>query len=201
MAACGMKRERTWRVLWLAADVLWIAFIIGHSLRTADESTKESDYFLQLLRQIFPWLTSFIIRKMGHFTEFFILGALLFGTWRSWKKVFPAKKNAAIQAPVDPEGMHDVSRSQSRNQTRTEGMHDTLLTSWRLSDILIPAFAGLLVAICDECVQLGVEGRSGEVRDVLIDFGGVLLAVFVCRILTWLRGRKAKKMPRNGASS
>ena len=190
MAACGMKKERTWRVLWLAADVLWIAFIIGHSLRTADESTKESDYFLQLLRQIFPWLTSFIIRKMGHFTEFFILGALLFGTWRRWKKVLPTKKNAAIQAPVDPEGMHDVSRSQSRNQTRAEGMHDTLLTSRKLLDVMIPAAAGLLVAICDECVQLGVEGRSGEVRDVLIDFSGVLLAVLVCRILTWLRGRK-----------
>lgn len=36
---------------------------------------------------------------------------------------------------------------------------------------------GLLTAVLDETVQLFVDGRSGEVIDVLIDFGGVLSAV------------------------
>src|SRR5690554_4312580 len=36
---------------------------------------------------------------------------------------------------------------------------------------------GLLTAVLDETVQLFVDGRSGEIIDVLIDFGGVLSAV------------------------
>lgn len=37
-----------------------------------------------------------------------------------------------------------------------------------------PMVFGLLVAICDECYQLTVPGRSGLVTDVVIDFAGVL---------------------------
>src|SRR5690554_7682664 len=43
--------------------------------------------------------------------------------------------------------------------------------------IAVVLIHGLLTAILDETVQLFVDGRSGEVLDVLIDFGGVLSAV------------------------
>lgn len=39
------------------------------------------------------------------------------------------------------------------------------------------AFGGLLLALCDETVQLAIPGRSGQVSDVWIDFAGVLLGM------------------------
>lgn len=46
-------------------------------------------------------------------------------------------------------------------------------------------FCGLATAVCDETIQLNVEGRAGMITDVLLDFSGVLfgslimLAVFM----------------------
>lgn len=46
-----------------------------------------------------------------------------------------------------------------------------------------PLFVGLLVAVLDETVQLYVPGRSSSVRDVLIDFGGVLCGLFAALLI------------------
>lgn len=45
--------------------------------------------------------------------------------------------------------------------------------------IFMPLFFGLLVPVLDEGLQLLIPGRSGEVRDVLIDFSGVLVGLLV----------------------
>ncbi len=45
--------------------------------------------------------------------------------------------------------------------------------------LTIPAMTGLSVAFIDETIQLFVEGRSGEIRDMWIDFGGVLLGTLI----------------------
>jgi len=52
---------------------------------------------------------------------------------------------------------------------------------------------GTLYAVTDELHQLFVPGRSGEVRDMLLDSFGVLLGVLLIRLLAWLRdkGRQA----------
>jgi len=46
-------------------------------------------------------------------------------------------------------------------------------------------FLGLSVAVCDETIQLFVEGRSGQLSDVWIDFSGAaagtLIVVLACR--------------------
>ena len=47
-------------------------------------------------------------------------------------------------------------------------------------------FFGLLTACADECLQTLFDGRAGMVSDVLIDFGGVLLAIAVC-LYMWRR--------------
>lgn len=46
-----------------------------------------------------------------------------------------------------------------------------------------PLFFGLLVANIDETIQLYVPGRSGSVRDVIIDFVGVLAGLFLALLL------------------
>ncbi len=48
--------------------------------------------------------------------------------------------------------------------------------------VCIAAFAGLLAAMTDETIQLFVEGRSGQVTDVWIDFAGVVTGVVVMMI-------------------
>lgn len=45
--------------------------------------------------------------------------------------------------------------------------------------VAIASLFCLVYAISDELHQLGVDGRSGEIRDVLIDFCGALLGIFI----------------------
>ena len=151
------RKSRAALALLFLLDALWIFFIISRSLKTADASMAESERILALVRRILPFMTSFLIRKLGHFTEFFILGALLFLTALTWEKAFPGRAG---------DGRRSVLR------------------------LLIPALAGLFVAAADESVQLGVEGRSGELRDILIDFSGVLLALLLGALLRHLKYKK-----------
>ena len=50
-------------------------------------------------------------------------------------------------------------------------------TSRILGHISWPLFLGLLIAVMDECLQLLIPGRSGELLDVALDFSGVLFGV------------------------
>ena len=43
-------------------------------------------------------------------------------------------------------------------------------------------FAGVLIAFCDETIQLFVPGRSGQVSDMWIDVSGYLLGM-VCMLV------------------
>lgn len=45
--------------------------------------------------------------------------------------------------------------------------------------LLPPLAMGLFAALCDETIQIFSNGRSAEVVDVWIDFGGVLLGTLV----------------------
>ena len=120
------------RMLALLASVLWIWFIFSRSAKPASESGAESTVFLLFLQRFLPGLTHFLVRKLAHFTEYFILGGLLFLDWR-------------------------------------------LLGS---DGFLLPSGFGAAVACVDELViQARTPGRSGELRDILIDMLGVVLAV------------------------
>ena len=61
----------------LGAVLLWITFIFSRSLQPADISSLESQWILALFRRIMPFEpTEHFIRKLGHFTEFGVLGVL-----------------------------------------------------------------------------------------------------------------------------
>lgn len=53
--------------------------------------------------------------------------------------------------------------------------------------ITVAAGVGLAYSISDEIHQLFVEGRSGEVRDILLDFAGVITGILftlaICKII------------------
>ena len=68
-------------------------------------------------------------------------------------------------------------------------VRDLFLLNLRKSGIIAFAF-GVVYAITDELHQLLVNGRSGEVRDVLIDAGGVLIGVLITCLICYLRNQK-----------
>lgn len=53
--------------------------------------------------------------------------------------------------------------------------------------------AGLAIPLCDETIQLNVEGRSGQISDVLLDFSGVLTGA-VIMFLIYAIYRKIKNI-------
>ncbi|MDO4797430.1 MAG: VanZ family protein [Coriobacteriales bacterium] len=87
----GWREGGVSRFMWLAALVLWIAFIWGHSLMPGVRSTAESSSAVSFLRPLLDalgivdeGLATHVVRKSAHFTEFAVLGVLAVGTMRAW---------------------------------------------------------------------------------------------------------------------
>lgn len=59
----------------------------------------------------------------------------------------------------------------------------------KASKVIFPLFSGLLTAQIDETIQLFVEGRSGQVTDVWIDFAGVCFAAAITCVIMFKRQR------------
>ena len=58
---------------------------------------------------------------------------------------------------------------------------------------------GALIAVIDELIQLFPAGRSCEVRDMVIDFSGILFAtLIVTLIISFLEKRTPKKQLKEG---
>ena len=62
--------------------ILWMIFIFVMSSFNANDSSNQSNFIVNIIANIFKIndisLLSFIIRKLAHFTEYFILGVLLY---------------------------------------------------------------------------------------------------------------------------
>jgi len=77
-----MKKRLLWCCLGLC--VLWTAFIFSRSLKSGTESSAESGAALELVGRILDTLgiswrpSEHLLRKLGHFSEYFLLGALSF---------------------------------------------------------------------------------------------------------------------------
>lgn len=80
-----MKRKH----LYLSLLIIWMGFIFYNSNQTATGSMNHTFFFTEFLRSLFGSKIDFgsdliitVIRKLAHFTEFFILGALASKTFR-----------------------------------------------------------------------------------------------------------------------
>ena len=132
------------RALALLATGLWITFIFARSAQPADASVAESAVFHEFLVRLFPWMTDHFVRKLAHFTEYAILGALLHADFR-------------------------------------------LLVR---GAVLLPLGLSIVVACFDEFViQVHTPGRSGELRDVLLDSFGAAVAISFALLLRRRKGR------------
>ena len=58
--------------------------------------------------------------------------------------------------------------------------------------LLAPISCAFFVALCDETLQLFVPGRSGNVRDLWIDLGGIVFGALLLCLIFRLRKKKKK---------
>lgn len=78
------------KVFWTALTLFYLLLIYSNSMRTAPESTVQSQGLLELIEKMFPFiihnlgLTEHILRKMAHFGEYLVLGMLLAQTVKTY---------------------------------------------------------------------------------------------------------------------
>ncbi len=148
------KRSRcvavNWRLVCLAADLLWLAFIFSMSLTSAQASTVQSQAATQQLDKLLTALPlpvapapEMLVRKLAHFAEFAVAGVLAALTLAA---LVPGARGSLLRSP----------------------------------HIGTAALAGLAVALCDETLQLSSPGRSAQVTDVWLDWAGYLTGILLC---------------------
>lgn len=93
-----MKKKRIWTVVTL----LYVLFIFSNSMKPSEISSADSGWVLRVVQEAFVslgisagWLTEHIIRKAGHFSEYTLLGILLYGCVMSYE--FPAERRYFIR--------------------------------------------------------------------------------------------------------
>ena len=149
-----MKRKHCYAIL----CIFWMLVIFWFSAQVADDSQEMSDFFVRLLDALFSLdimkneiiqdMTSFLVRKAAHMSEYAILAILLGLTIREYKK--------------EP---------------------------W----LLLALTATAAYAATDEFHQLFVPGRSGQLKDVLIDTAGGALGLGLLALILYLQRRRKMK--------
>ena len=70
-----------------------------------------------------------------------------------------------------------------------------------MGGVYFKLFVCLATAVCDEAIQLNIDGRSGQVSDIFLDFSGCLVGLIltsiVIGIVLYLKKRKDR---RNGTN-
>lgn len=75
--------------------ILTLALIWGHSLLGREASSEESGFVMELLEPVLEMVvgegnvTEFLVRKLAHFTEFFVLGLEMLTFFAYRKPLFP----------------------------------------------------------------------------------------------------------------
>ena len=175
-----MKR----RIIFLILTIAWMIIIFSFSAKPADESedmslsvgytigkifVPEFDSWSPEEQQAFAEQIDYPVRKCAHATEYAILGILLSGT-------------VVGQRSGD---------SGERTVIRKDQNHP------RFFQFLFCFVIGAAYAASDEFHQLFVPGRAGQVKDVLIDSGGVMLGLLAaCLMMIFWRRMKVRMNPR-----
>ena len=151
--------------IYLILTICWMVLIFSFSARNADISEKDSGR---------------VGRLVG---EWFVPG---FKEWNSSRQEqfveavdFPVRKTAhateyAILGMLVFGTVYDEKKDRKHN-------------------FLFPWILGTSYAATDEFHQLFVPGRSGQIRDVLIDSSGVLAGLLVIYFVMWIRKCKIHK--------
>ncbi len=162
-----MKKIRTY-VLFILT-IMWMILIFSMSAKPADESTDISIAFGRIYCELFYPGYSEMTEEEQFFTA----------------------------EDID----HPLRKAAHVTEFAVLGVLVSLSAGELLSDrkkqFSTALVISVLYAATDELHQLFVPGRSAEVRDVLIDGGGVLAGVVITAIAVFLMDKKQKKSAQN----
>ncbi len=177
---------------------LTLAFIWGHSMVPRPASADESGFFLKILYPVLSVIvgrdrvTNHLIRKMAHFTEYFILGtelrlyqnvrfsdtaavcttisdtAAACATTSDTAAACTAASDAGAACGTDPE------RSESLINRFSRLLHGRTLTSVRYA---------FYIAFIDETIQI-FSGRGPQIADVWLDVSGAFCGTVIISLLS-----------------
>ena len=120
--------------------ITWMTIIFLFSSFDSTESSAQSGMIVNFMANLFNInnieLISLIIRKLAHFTEYFILGILVVNMMKDYHSKY----------------------------------------------FLISIIICTIYAISDEVHQIFISGRSCELIDILIDFLGSILSIYLYKI-------------------
>lgn len=172
-----ITRSRVSFVASLVASIGIMALIFSFSAQNGGESGSLSESVARAIAPIlhpdFPALSdsrqrelldalAWPIRKTAHATEYGVLAMALFSTF--WHGNALRRSETAFGA------------SSSHGVSRISGL----------------AFAtSVLYACTDELHQLFIDGRAGQVADVLVDASGALIGVLLCALIARLVMRRS----------
>lgn len=145
------------KIIFLVAVILWIIFIFGNSLMNGATSGNISGGITQSIHNMLTNMNinieietlHYIIRKLAHISEYFILGILVILNVYQYLK----------------EPKYFISYSIGLS---------------------------LLVSLIDETIQVFVDGRSGNFKDVGFDAIGFVLSILIISIIIINNKKKAQ---------
>ncbi len=144
-----MTSNKFIKILFTFITTGFVLFIFSNSMFPGPESSEKSQFVMNLINTsisrigIHASITEHIVRKTGHFIEYFALGNLLILTVRMY-----------VRRPVQY--------------------------------LFMELFILLSVPVLDEFLQTFIQGRSGNVSDILLDFTGGLAGMVLCQLLIHL---------------
>lgn len=153
------------RKIFLIMTICWLILIFGFSSRDADTSGQDSGRIGRMVGECFvPGFKEWSAAKQEHFVE---------------AVDFPIRKTAhateyAILGMLMFGTIYEEKKSKVHNY-------------------VLPWIFGTCYAASDEFHQLFVPGRSGQIRDVIIDSSGVLAGLLVIYIVMRIRKCKIHK--------
>ena len=158
------------RKIFAAAAVLWMIVIFSFSAKVSEDSEEMS-------------------RSVG-----MLIGKAVIKEYKEW----PGKRQAAFAAKID----YPVRKAAHASEYAILGI---LLTGaildirkpWK-RQLLACFLIGAAYAASDEYHQLFVPGRSGQIRDVMIDSAGVAAGIILaCLAIKAFQCRKPRKIEGN----
>lgn len=84
-----MKSNNKRKLIYTILLILWMLVIFSFSMQNGEQSRDTSDKVVEVVRDVTKTKAdedtlSYIVRKMAHITEYFILGFLMYKTLRSY---------------------------------------------------------------------------------------------------------------------
>ena len=158
------------RKIFAAAAVLWMIVIFSFSAKVSEDSEEMS-------------------RSVG-----MLIGKAVIKEYKEW----PGKRQAAFAAKID----YPVRKAAHASEYAILG----ILLTGAILDIRKPwkrqlpdcFLIGAVYAASDEFHQLFVPGRSGQIRDVMIDSAGVAAGIILaCLAIKAFQCRKPRKIEGN----